>query len=97
MLRGCLHSRTVCKKELDPFPIRVRRRLSGRDHRGISGLLRSEVLAGLKKRYFGRRSQLGRLHVLEVLDSISRESVSKLGQPNPSARCSWPASGDTPT
>jgi len=23
----------------------------------------------------------------------SRESVSKLGQPNPSARCSWPASG----
>src|SRR6266403_3394910 len=78
MLRGCLHSRTACKKELDPFPIRARRRLSGRNHRGIPGLLRSEVLAGLKKRYLGRRSQLGGLHVLGVLDSISRESVTKL-------------------
>jgi len=32
---------------------------------------------------WGRHSQLSGLHVLEVLDSISQEGVSKLNQPNP--------------
>jgi len=64
---------------------------SGRDHRGN---LRTLTIRG-----FGWPQEDGILVVMFALAGyitrssgfISRESVRKLGQPNPSARCSWPA------